>query len=235
MDLKSLNGKFQAIGLPGLTKLGSSSNGEIVVNDVMPSVTVVQGLFTVATLLVTDPKTLLQKTHLLMHDHKEACILVVLVNDEYLITVRQHRLPEMRFLEELPRGWLSHEGPGSEPFQILEREVPNLQKLTKVVQVIDRGKFALDTSWRTGKTRIQIVRVETDPAELANGPEEFQAKLRLGAGKVIKPVVRRLEEVKTQVRAIMRGENQQDWLQDMHSHAAVLSLLDFLREENSEK
>jgi len=234
MKLESLNARLRAIGVPGFTKLGLSSKGEIVIDEVMPNYVAIQDLFTIVTLLVTDPRTLAKKAHLLMHDHKECCILAVLVNDEYLVTVRQHRLPWMRFLEEFARGWLTHEGPGSEPFQILERELPNLQKLGKVVQVIDRGKFALDTSWRTGKTRIVILRVQT--FEPITSAEEFQTLLRQGTGKVIKPVLRHLDEVEEQFEKITNGTNEQDWLQDIHSFSAWSSLSGYLdQQETSER
>ena len=229
MNLDALNAKLKAIGVPGFTKLGLSSKGEIVIDEIMPNYVSIQDLFTIATFLVTDPQTLAKKAHLLMHDHKEGCVLAVLVNDEYLVTVRQHRLPWMRFLEEFPRGWLTHEGPGSEPFQILERELPNLQKLGKVVQVIDRGKFKLDTSWRNGKTRIIIVKVQT--FEPITNTEAFQTLLRQETGRVIKPVLRHIDEVWEQFRKITEGINDQEWLQDIHSFAAWSALLEYLNKK----
>ncbi|NTU74195.1 hypothetical protein HGB07_08720 [Candidatus Roizmanbacteria bacterium] len=206
-----------SLGIQQISKSGSRPD-EIQITDVVTHIPVLNK-FVLVVLSIKQAVTREMGSFAFMHDLNKGCVVFVLVNDKYVVTTKQHRIPFGKFLEDIPRGWI--EDSKSEPaIQVVNRKVPSLLSISKVMSITPLLKNTkVDDSMRDGLIDLVMVKVQT---HVDYSKEELQAALRMTkSAEGITPIVRDLQEVFDQVDKICDETNDQDWLDDYHSTFCV--------------
>jgi hypothetical protein len=211
------NKALALLGAPQISKPGLRLD-EIQIVDVVTSIPVLNK-FVLIVLNIKQAITREPGSFAFMHDLNLGCCVFVVVNNRYVVTTKQYRVPFGKFLEDLPRGWVSDSK--SEPaIQIVNRKIPGLldiAKVTKITPLLTHTK--VDDSMRDGLIDLVMVNVQTHKHY---EKEELQGALRkTRSAEGVTPIVRELGEVFTQVDKICDNTNEQDWLDDEHSTICV--------------
>jgi hypothetical protein len=177
----------------------------------------VPGRFILGILSTLTPIKRERETHIIMHDLNCGSVVFLVVNNKYLITTKQYRLPFGRFIENLPRGW-TDDSESNPALQIVRRKAPAVLKIGEVIDIIELTTKKMDDSIRDGSMVFSLMHVTTHKP--VADAEELQDLLREEKSELgIVPIVRTLEEAFEQLDNIPHERN---WLEDKDSMTCLL-------------
>ena len=219
--LEKLNKELLPYGIPVFEKLGDYKKGEFELTGKVISVYSNEPFFIVVVLEIFKPYTKEVGFYGFIHQRKFGVCVALIVNKQFVICEKQHRLPARKYFVEFPRGRV--EDPSNAGLELLKRELPQLfdSEIEMTVDFVEHSRpIWEDTGIETSTMTSYIIGLE---CENINSAQELQAMLRARAvRKDIKPVVLTLQEANKRKR--------QGGLDDLHSRETWDFAKEYLRE-----